>query len=137
MKKISLLLAASFLMLLVSCTDENGSITPDTDVRDKFTGDWLCSEKIGAASPTVFTINIAKYGSGDSLQIKNFSNYGDFTRTYAEVAVNSLTISSQYIVGAPQIHVSGSGIYSSAGGTDKITMNYNTDGQAATATCTH
>lgn len=135
MKKLSLLLAGSFLMLLASCTDDTGDITPDSDVRDKFTGDWSCKETINGTF-TTFTINISKVGDGDSLLIKNFSNYGDFTNTYAEVAVNSVTIPFQKI-GVTQIPVSGSGVYSSAGGTDKITMNYNTDGQAATAVCTH
>ena len=133
MKKLSLLLASSFLMILASCTDDTGDIIPTSDARDKFTGDWLCKE---SSSVTPFTINISKLGDGDSLLIKNFSNYGDLTNTYAEVTVNSLTIPFQKI-GVTYIPVSCSGIYSSAGGTDKITMNYTTDGQSATAVCTH
>lgn len=135
MKKLSLLLAGSLLMFMASCTDDTGDITPDSDARDKFTGDWSCKETINGTF-TTFTINISKVGDGDSILVKNFSNYGDFTNTYAEVTVNSVTIPFQKI-GVTQIPVSGSGIYSSSGGTDKITMNYNTDGQAATAVCTH
>lgn len=121
------------LIFMASCADEGsdpGSSTSDD--RDKFNGDWLCTEKLNGQPATTFTIVFSKVAA-DSVKIKNFSNYGDFTFAYGEVSGNSLVIPQQNM-GVTSIPVQGSGVYSSSGG-GKITMNYTVDGETATATC--
>lgn len=133
MKKISWIAFACIALFVASCSDE--TVDPAVDVRDKFTGSWLCKETITGSAPTTFTITISKVGSGDSLKISNFSNYGTSSpQTYAEVSGNSIVIPQQYIT-TTAISVQGSGIYSNSGG-EKISLNYSTDGQSASAVCT-
>jgi hypothetical protein len=133
MKKISSIAFAIIVLLIASCTDE--TVDPTTDPRDKFTGSWLCKETITGSPVQTFTITISKVGSGDSVKISNFSNYGTTApQTYAEIAGNSIVIPFQNIT-TTGIPVQGSGLYSSSGG-EKINMNYSTDGQSATAVCT-
>jgi hypothetical protein len=135
MKNSRIFLLISVIALLSSCSDDSNDVgSPLSDARDKFTGTWLCKETINGSTLT-FTIVINKVGSEDSVSIKNFSGYSDLTFAGAYVSSSSLTIPQQAI-GTTSIPVQGSGIYSDAGGTEKITMNYNTDGQAATAVCT-
>jgi hypothetical protein len=132
MKKIIGISLVAFTLFLAACSDE--TVDPAVDVRDKFTGGWLCKETIAGAT-TSFTITISKVGSGDSLKISNFSNYGTSSpQTYAEVSGNSIVIPLQNIT-TTAIPVQGSGIYSSSGG-EKINLNYSSDGQSATAVCT-
>jgi hypothetical protein len=133
MKRILNYLAYSVLLFSMACTDENPA-NPNEDARDKFTGSWKCKETI-AGTPQTFNISISKSGESDTLLISNFSNYGSSAVAEGYVAGNSLTIPSQDI-GVTNIPVSGTGVYSDAGGTEKITMNYLTDGQSATAICT-
>ena len=133
MKKISWITFAIIVLFIASCTDE--TVDPITDPRDKFTGSWLCQETITGSPVQTFTINISKVGSGDSVKISNFSNYGTTSpQTYAEISGNSIVIPFQNIT-TTGIPVQGSGLYSSSGG-EKINMNYSTDGQSATAVCT-
>jgi hypothetical protein len=133
MKKISSIAFAIIVLLIASCTDE--TVDPTTDPRDKFTGSWLCKETITGSPVQTFTITISKVGSGDSVKISNFSNYGATSpQTYAEISGNSIVIPFQNIT-TTGIPVQGSGLYSSSGG-EKINMNYSTDGQSATAVCT-
>ena len=133
MKKISFIAFATFALFIASCSDE--TVDPTVDPRDKFTGSWLCQETITGTPTQSFTITISKVGSGDSVKISNFSNYGSTSpQTYAEISGNSIVIPYQEIT-QTNIVVQGSGIYSSNGGV-KITMNYTTDGESATAVCT-
>ena len=133
MKKISSIAFSIIVLLIASCTDE--TVDPTTDPRDKFTGSWLCQETITGMPPETFTISISKLGGGDSVLISNFSNYGTTSdQTRAEISGNSIVIPYQEIT-QTNIVVQGSGIYTSNGGV-KITMNYTTDGESATAVCT-
>jgi hypothetical protein len=125
-----LIYLGTFFSLIEACSPDN-STNLTTDARDKFVGKWTCKETI-ASSSTTFQVNISKLGSQDSLKLTNFSNYGDFTTTYASVSGNSIVIPSQNI-GVTNVPVGGSGIYSSSGGTEKIQFSYLTDGQNATA----
>lgn len=133
MKKLLLYSSIALMGFLASCSDEDDS-TPSgpTDDRDKFTGAWLCTEKITGQPQSTFTIEFSKTGN-DSVKIKNFSNYGDFTYAYGEIAGNGLTIPQQNM-GVTSIPIQGYGIYSSSGG-GKITMYYNVDGDSASANC--
>ncbi len=133
MKKICYLLAGAALLFASACTDENAT-TFTGDAREKFVGTWSCRETI-AGSAMTFNININKFGESDTVQIYNFSNYGSSAVATGFVSGNSLTIPSQQI-GITNIDVGGSGVYSDAGGTEKITMSYMTDGDNATAVCT-
>lgn len=133
MKKIIWISFASIALFLSSCTDE--TVDPSVDPRDKFTGSWLCQETVTGSPAQSFTITISKVGSGDSVKISNFSNYGSTSpQTYAEIAGNSIVIPFQNIT-STGIPVQGSGLYSNNGG-EKINMNYSTDGESATAVCT-
>lgn len=132
MKNICWITFASIALFIASCSDE--AVDPAVDARDKFTGSWLCQETVAGASQS-FTITISKVGTGDSVKISNFSNYGSSSpQAYAEVSGNSIVIPFQNIT-TTSIPVQGSGIYKSSGG-EKIDMNYTTDGQSASAVCT-
>ena len=133
MKKISFIAFATITLFIASCTDE--TVDPTVDPRDKFTGSWLCQETITGTPTQSFTITISKVGSGDSVKISNFSNYGTTSpQTYAEISGNSIVIPFQNIT-TTGIPVQGSGLYSNNGG-EKINMSYSTDGESATAVCT-
>jgi len=121
------------LFYFSSCT-EDSSTTPTVDARDKFTGDWTCTEKISGSGDQVFPIQISNYGSEDTVIISNFSNYGSTADAYGLVVGNSLIIPSQNI-GVSSLLVGGTGIFSGSGAAEKITMNYSTDGASATAVC--
>ncbi|CAN5556950.1 hypothetical protein BH11BAC2_BH11BAC2_23480 [soil metagenome] len=131
MKKYLFPIAIITTLFFASCTDQTA--TPGSDDRDKFTGDWLCTETI-AGTPTTFTININKEGLSDTINIRNFSGYGSSANALGFVNGNSLTIPGQEI-GVTNIPVQGSGIYSDPLSGEKISMNYSTDGQSASATC--
>ncbi len=135
MKKNYWIAFATISLFIASCSDE--TVDPTVDARDKFTGSWLCKETVTGSPAQSFTINISKVGSGDSVKISNFSNYGtNPPQTIALISGNSIVIPFQNITPTvPSISVQGSGIYSSNGG-EKINMNYTTDGQSAIAVCT-
>ena len=127
------MLFRSVALFIASCSDETED--PTVDPRDKFTGNWLCKETITGEQPETFPISISKIGNGDSVQITNFSNYGDsIPQTIAEVSGSSIVISLQNIT-QTAIPVQGSGNYVSNGG-GKINFNYTVDGQSASAVCT-
>ena len=121
------------LLYFASCSEDNSS-TPTIDARDKFTGSWSCKETISGTTQ-IFSIQISKIGTDDSVNISNFSNYGSTADAIAFISGNSLTIPTQNI-GVTGIPVGGTGIYSSNGVTQKITMNYSSDGSSASAICT-
>jgi hypothetical protein len=132
MKKYAPLLVAAAVLFLSSCADEDAA-EPFADDREKFLGDWTCQEQPTTTTP--FTITIDPLGSGDSVYISNFSGYGSTAVAVAIVDGKNLTIPAQQI-GATNIDILGSGIYSSNGGGEKITMNYSADGQSISAVCT-
>jgi hypothetical protein len=122
-------------IFIQSCTDDS-SDTGFSDARDKFEGTWSCRETIAGSSIT-FPVVITKYGDEDSVTLNNFSNFDDATYAFGIVTGSSIVIPNQGISNSPvSFIVSGSGIYSSTGSTEKITFNYQTDGQAATAVYT-
>jgi hypothetical protein len=122
-------------IFIQSCTDDS-SDTGFTDARDKFEGTWSCRETIAGSSST-FPVVITKYGDEDSVTLNNFSNFGDATYAFGIVTGSSIVIPNQSISNSPvSLIVVGSGIYSSTGSTEKITFNYQTDGQSATAVYT-
>ena len=118
-------------VVAVSCSDDNSSdpTVPGSD-RDKFTGSWLCKETVSGNSPNTFTINIEKHGSDDTLYVYNFNNLGSANYAIWLVSSNSVTIPSQTVT---QTDLLGSGFYSN----DKITLNYTSDSESVSATCTH
>ena len=131
--KYKLLLTMVALAMLSACSDED---TPDPtiDDRDKFLGTWSCSETIGSTT-TTFPIIITSYGESDSLRLSNFSNYGNTAVALGLVSGKSIVIPNQQI-GITLIVVQGSGLYSTQGANEKMTLNYTSDGQSATAVCT-
>ena len=133
LKTIIRLLMILPLFYFSSCTEDNSS-TPTIDDRDKFVGKWSCKETISGAFQ-IFEIKISKIGAEDSINIENFSNYGTTADAIGLISGNSLTIPSQNI-GVSSVPVGGTGIYSGNGTSEKITMNYSSDGSSATAICT-
>ncbi len=132
MKKLGLALIAVTMLFIASCS-EDGTPTPDTDPREKFLGTWNCKETIGASN-TTFQIDISKDASdADYIFIENFSGYGDSAIAHVEVLDNSIVIPAQNIGVGSTIPVQGTGVYNN----DKINMTYTTDGNSATAVCTH
>ena len=132
MEKLLFSLSVISLAFFASCSEEGSEPQAPEDDRDKFTGTWLCTETITGQQQTTFTIDINKAG-GDSIKIKNFSNYGDFTFAYGLISGSSLTIPQQNM-GVTSIPVNGFGLYSSSQG-GKITLDYTVDGSDADAVC--
>jgi len=132
MKKRNRYLVFAFLIMMASCTDDNndpGVDNPTTDDRSRYAGSWICAENTGQT----FSITISLVGSEDSINIKNFSNFGSTANAIGLVAGNSLTIPGQNI-SITSVFVQGTGIMNSAG--TKITMDYVADGDTISATCT-
>ena len=132
MKKIkNTLLLISLALFFSACADDNAGDPniPGSD-RDKFTGDWLCKETVTGSTPTTFTITIQKHGNDDTLYVYNFNNIGAPFYAVWLVSTNSVTIPAQTI---SQVDISGSGLYDN----DKININYTSDGESVSATCTH
>lgn len=121
------LLIIAILTFIAGCTKDNTNVTPlSTDNRDKFIGSWLCNEGTG----TPFTIEISKL-SGDEINIKNFSNYGNHGNAKCVVTDNSFVIFAQDFNDLPGVSdsvSSGSGTYSKSGSQEKIKMIYNVNG---------
>ena len=123
---------ATPVLFFSSCADETED--PFADPREKFEGAWLCNES-GPSGPSTFTIYISLYGPKDSIRIANFSGYGNTAQAAGVVSGNSLTI-PYHRIGVTNIPVQGSGVYSSQGGNEKITMNYMADSVSYSAVCT-
>ena len=132
MKKI-LLYCLPAMLFFASCAEDDAA-DPLIDDREKFLGEWNCTETIGTSSMS-FKIYITSYGESDSMRLSNFSNYGNTAVALGLSSGNSIVIPNQQI-GITNIVVQGSGTYSSTGGNEKINLAYSTDGQSATAVCT-
>ena len=128
-----LLLTMVALAMLSACSDED---MPDLNVDDrtKFLGTWSCEETIGSSTST-FNIIITSYGESDSLRISNFSHYGNTAVALGLVSGKSIVIPNQQI-GVTLIVVQGSGLYSTQGASEKMKLNYSSDGQSAIAVST-
>jgi hypothetical protein len=118
------------LFFLNSCVDDNNAEPeiPGSD-REKFLGSWLCKETVTGNAPNTFTINIQKQGDGDTLKVVNFNNLGNPTSAYWIVVDNSINIPAQTIT---QVDIAGSGYFND----NKLILNYSSDGESVTASCT-
>ncbi len=106
----------STLLLSSACTPDNETTGDD---RDSFTGGWTCkdsSKSSGDVQP-LYSVNIAKSGTADTVIIYNFYNLGGSTSVIALVSGNSIVIPTQT---DDSYQMSGSGLYSH----DAITINY-------------
>ncbi len=104
------------LLLFSACTPDNETTGDD---RDSFTGGWTCkdsSKSSGDVQP-LYSVNIAKSGTADTVIIYNFYNLGGSTSVIALVSGNSIVIPTQT---DDSYQMSGSGLYSH----DAITINY-------------
>lgn len=104
------------LLLFSACTPDNETTGDD---RDSFTGGWTCkdsSKSTGDVQP-LYSVNIAKSGTADTVIIYNFYNLGGSTSVIALVSGNSIVIPTQT---DDSYQMSGSGLYSH----DAITINY-------------
>ena len=128
-------IAAVALSLFASCAKDEDSPTLNTDDRDQFVGNWICTEKnLDNLSTTSFSINITKSGTGDTVVIENFANYGSAPpQAYALISGNSMPIPTQNITNTSILIKEASGIMSNGG--NKITMNYKADNVGYSATC--
>ena len=117
-------------VFITSCAEEDSGDPniPGSD-RDKFTGDWLCKETVPGTPTVTFTISIQKHGSEDTLYVYNFNNIGIPFYAVWSVDDNSVTIPNQTV---SQTTITGNGFYDDG----EIILNYNSDGEAASAVCT-
>ena len=124
---LSLLLFTFIIVVLHSCSDDDSAEPnqPGAD-RDKYVGNWICTETYSGQAPTTFTMNIQKHGSEDTLYVYNFNNLGAPFYAIWLISGNSITIPPQTVTG---FFISGSGFYLS----EKINLNYNSGGYQITA----
>lgn len=125
MKKLLQLTGFALILLMAACTKTDD--TQATDARDKFIGDWKCTESGTGANPTPFTITIQKSGSS-SIDIYNFANLDKTGKVTASVSGSALSVPTQVIGNAT---VSGTGSISGS----TISMSYKVDADNITATC--
>ena len=114
--KYIIALAIAIMATLSACTEtETGS--PTGDDRDLFTGTWNCTENSTLYGSGSYTVTISKTGDLDSVEIKNFYQLGNNTKTTALISGNSITIPNQIVTG---ITVFGTGILSNS----KVNLTY-------------
>ncbi|MBS1763677.1 MAG: hypothetical protein JSS90_01790 [Bacteroidetes bacterium] len=114
-RKIALAIVTS-LLIFSACTPDNNTTGDD---RDLFTGSWTCkdsSKSTGDVQP-LYSVNITKSGTADTVIIYNFYNLGGNTSVMAFVSGTSIVIPSQTDDG---YQMSGSGIHSNS----SFTLNY-------------
>jgi hypothetical protein len=134
MKKLLYLSIAITGLLITSCAsnnkDEDDSIAPSTDPREKYVAYWNVNENSAVAGTNTHTVNIIKSTTNSSeIIINNFSGLSVSAR--ASVSNNNLTIPYQQIgsIGFTQ----GSGIFN---GTNSIAFTYTTTISTSRDSCT-
>ena len=134
MKKLLYLSIAITGLLITSCAsnnkDEDDSITPSTDAREKYVAYWNVNENSAVAGTNTHTVNIIKSTTNSSeIIINNFSGLSVSAR--ASVSNNNLTIPYQQIgsIGFTQ----GSGTFN---GTNSIAFTYTTTISTSRDSCT-
>lgn len=130
--------ALTILILFISSCVPDDDATPNADVRDKFVGNWNCSETANGTKDD-FSIVISKSNSNTStVLITNFNNLNSTYIAKATVSNSSLSIASQQVTGNSGVYtVQGSGSISN----ETINLSYFVkDGVGpdvnATAVCT-
>lgn len=122
---------ATLVSILFSCNpDDNPNDT--ADARDKFVGNWTCSEHSAQNGNSTFTIGISlNPGNSSQIYIANLYALGTSKQVYAVVAGDNATIPQQNI---GSYTASGSGnIYNSD---TKINLDYYMNDGADIDTCT-
>jgi hypothetical protein len=134
MKKLLYLSIAITGLLITSCAsnnkDEDDSIAPSTDPREKYVAYWNVNENSAVAGTNTHTVNIIKSTTNSSeIIINNFSGLSVSAR--ASVSNNNLTIPYQQIgsIGFTQ----GSGTFN---GTNSIAFTYTTTISTSRDSCT-
>jgi hypothetical protein len=134
MKKLLYLSIAITGLLITSCAsnnkEEDDSIAPSTDPREKYVAYWNVNENSAVAGTNTHTVNIIKSTTNSSeIIINNFSGLSVSAR--ASVSNNNLTIPYQQIgsIGFTQ----GSGIFN---GTNSIAFTYTTTISTSRDSCT-
>jgi hypothetical protein len=132
LKSFNLLPVIILFALAISVQSCSSDDTAEPNIpgadRDKYTGNWICTETYSGQAPTTFTINVQKHGEDDTLYVYNFNNLGAQFYTIWLVSANSVTIPSQNVSG---FSISGSGFYVN----EKINLTYNSGGYQITAVC--
>ena len=132
MKSKNLFLPLLLIILAISLHSCSSDDTAEPNIpgadRDKYTGNWICTETYSGQAPTTFTINVQKHGEDDTLFVYNFNNLGAQFYAVWLVSGNSVTIPSQNVSG---FQISGSGFYVN----EKINLTYNSGGYQITAVC--
>lgn len=123
-----------FSSFLTSCEPETSAPedTPDVDPRDKFVGNWVCTETSKQNGQQTFTVGITLNPSNSSqVLISNFYLFGADEKANALITGNTITIPTQVFCSHT---ISGSGFIDNS----KTIINwdyYVNDGQQ-TDTCT-
>jgi len=114
--KLFFLLAVFIIVSFSQCIPEDDD---SIDQRDKFLGNWNCTETASQnPNPITFTVNITKDElTENDIYISNFYHLGFDEKTKVLVNYNSLNVPSQVVCG---MSINGSGTYSQ----NKINMLY-------------
>ena len=117
---------------LTSCKPEN---TGNIDVRDDFTGNWLCNETSALHSTSNYTVTISKSTADSSkILLANLYNLGNSFKTTATINGHSLSLPLQTV---NNVNISGSGSLSGSTITIHFTANDGSDTDDVTASLTH
>ncbi|MEI7595307.1 MAG: hypothetical protein WCK02_06120 [Bacteroidota bacterium] len=117
-----LLALVLFSSVLVSCEPDTvapDASQPDTDPREVYVGNWLCTENSKLAGQQTFTVSISLNPSNSTeVLIANFYLFGNDQKARALVAGNNISIPSQSLC---NFTISGSGYIDN----NKTTINWN------------
>lgn len=125
-------IAVAVLIFINSCgPGPDPGPEPTADPRDKFTGNWNCSETSNLNGNSTFQVTIS-LSSTNTAQIlfANFNHLGTTPKIYGVVASNYVEIPAQTV---NSLDVRGSGNYNTSD--SKIYWNYYIDDGADIDTC--
>ncbi len=125
----------TLISIFFSCNpdDTNDNPQPTEDPRDKFVGNWTCSEtssQNGQINPFYVTITLDPSNSSQIL-LANFYQIGTSQKVYGVVASSNATVPNQTVSG---LSIRGSG--NIANNNTKINWNYIVDPGGDPDTCT-
>ena len=97
---LRIILFFSIVSILFYSCDPNDNDSPLDDPRDRFIGNWICSETSSENGSSSFTVTISlKPDNSTQILLSNFYQLGTAAKVYAIVAGTYATIPEQTVSG--------------------------------------